>query len=137
MAVIFTSRVLYGTSMGERRRYVPTLSYRGERSIEYPAHGHPYNTLPPPPFKRRDIWGVGTVSGRTLAYPVRFKYLGNRGEIFCVFRDHTRKRFYKRNVLSETRTRVLDDFKCGGVTFTELGVKDRSITQPRAILRAS
>ena len=32
------------------------LSYRGERSIDYPAQGKPYNIFPP--LERRDLWGV-------------------------------------------------------------------------------
>ena len=43
------------------------LSYRGEISIDYPAQGNTYNTLPP--SERRDLWGVGTVYGRTLIFP--------------------------------------------------------------------
>ena len=32
------------------------LSYRGKRSIDYPAQSKPYNILPP--LERRDIWDV-------------------------------------------------------------------------------
>ena len=49
---------------------------RGKRSIDYPAQGNPYNTLPP--SERRDIWDVGTVYGRTLTYPLRFNTWGTR-----------------------------------------------------------
>ena len=48
---------------------------------------------------------------------------------------HTLKRFYDRSVPSEiqTRTHVLDDVnRCEGVTCWAIGIKDRSITQPRA-----
>ena len=75
-------------------------SFRGKRPIDYPAQGNPYNTLSP--SERRDIFGVGTVYGCTLTYPIRFNTWGTR-EI-CVFRDRTRKRFYNRNVRSQIRT---------------------------------
>ena len=58
----------------------PTDSYRGETPIEYRIQGNPYSALSP--SERRDIWGVGTVYGRTLTYPLRFQCPGR-----CVSRD--------------------------------------------------
>ena len=61
--------------------------------------------------------GVGTVYGRTLTYPLTaaVSIPGEPGR--HVFRDRTRKRFYKRNVRSGGRTRVLDDVKCEAITY--------------------
>ena len=57
------------------------LSYRGKRSIDYPAPGNPYNTRPP--SERRDIWGVGIVYLilRYADLPASFQYLRNQGDI--------------------------------------------------------
>ena len=56
---------------------LPTeLQYRGKISIDYAAQGNIYNTLPP--SERRGLWGVGTVYGRTLTYPLRFDTWGTR-----------------------------------------------------------
>ena len=91
------------------------------------------NSTALPPSERRDLWGVGTVYGRTLTHPS----IPGETERYA-FRDRTRKRFYKRNVRSvrsETRTRVLDDVMCEG-TLLSYRVKYRSITQPRVILLA-
>ena len=35
-------------------------------------------TTPLPPSERRDLWGAGTVYGRTLTYPLRFHTCGER-----------------------------------------------------------
>ena len=46
------------------------LSYRGKRSIDYPAQGKPYNILPP--LERRDLWDVsvdGSPYTVVRAYP--------------------------------------------------------------------
>ena len=57
------------------------------------------NTNALPPSELRDLWGVGTVYGRMLTYPLRFNtYLGNQGDI-CV-QGRTRMRFYKTKVRS-------------------------------------
>ena len=49
---------------------VSPTELKGKRPIDHPTQGNPYNTLPP--SRRRDLWGIGTVDGRTLTYPLRF-----------------------------------------------------------------
>ena len=88
------------------------LSCRGKRPIDCPAQGNRYNTVL---SERRDDRGVGTVNGRTLTYPPRFQYLGEKRRY--VLKGRTRKRFCKRNARGEIRTRPFDDAKCEGVTY--------------------
>ena len=90
------------------------LSSRGKVSIEYPQPRVVILiTLP-------SLQTTGSLGHRygIRAYadlPAPLQILGNqRGD---AFRDRTRKRFYKRNVRSEIRTRVLDDVQCDGNTF--------------------
>ena len=57
------------------------LSYRGKRSIDYPAQGKPYNILPP--LERRDLRDVSvdgspSVYGRTCLPKLRSKTWGPR-----------------------------------------------------------
>ena len=51
-------------------------SDRGKITIDYPAQGNLYDTFPH--SERLDLWGVGSVYGRTLTYPIRFDTWGAR-----------------------------------------------------------
>ena len=91
-------------------------------------------TLYSPPLDGGIFWGVGTVCGRTLTYPLRFNTWGTR-EIDVRVQGRTRVGFYEKKMFrSEIRACVLDDVKCEGCTCRTIGVKDRSITQPRVII---
>ena len=87
-------------------------------------------TLSPP--LNGGIFGA-SVPYTAVRWPARFVSIpGEPGRY--AFRDRTRKRFYKRSVRSGIRTRYFHDVKYEGIICWAIGVKDRSITQPRVIL---
>ena len=91
------------------------LSYRGKRSIDYPAQGYPCNTLPP--SERRDLWGVSpAVYGDTHADLPASLNKCLRNQVDVSLETARASAPIKRNVRSEIQTRVLDDVKCEGVT---------------------
>ena len=61
---IFTHSYMIRNNNWSSVKVLPTellrsIINRGKRSIDYPAQGNPYNSLPP--CERGDLWGVGTV----------------------------------------------------------------------------